>query len=284
MRQQYEEAELTRRKIHEEAFLKLSQGHQRVLDELIKRTDEERELLLKRERAKARQLSLEAYGSLLASTEELGLQQNLQESLLETLRIPFAITEPEHNELKRKARLALYVSVLRGAWQKGKPSEEDVENLKSLQMLYGLSDEEHMVLTRGAKKDLGLPDETAIILVVEDDPFVLGFICSVLKKTYQTVLAAKNVDEATATTLHARPALILCDHHLGSDSMSGIAFYEKMQQNKYGDSLKDVPFVLMSAVRDEFFLRSAKNLGIRALLTKPFSQESLERTLKEALQ
>lgn len=283
MRQQYEKAEATRRKIHEEAFVKMSQEHQHTHDELVKQMEEDRELLLKREREKSKQLSLEAYESLLALTEDIGFQQNLQESFLQTLRKPFSITDEEHNNLKRKIRLSSYMSVLRGAWNKGKPSEEDVENLKSLQILYELSDDENLLLARTVKKDLGLPDETAVILVVDDDPVVQEFICHILNQTYRTVLAAKSVDEAVTASSHNRPELILCDHHLGSESISGITFYEKIQQNKYGDSLKDVRFVLMSALRDKFFLESIKSLGIKALLPKPFTKESLEMTLREAL-
>lgn len=283
MKQQYEEAEATRRKVHEEAFLKMSQEHQRALDGLVKRMEEQQEQSLAGEREKSKRLSLEAYQSLLASTEEFGLERNLQDSLLRAVRIPFSISDEEHNELKRKVQLASYMSALRGAWQKGKPTVEDIESLLSLQALYGLSDEEHLKLTRAAKKDVGLPDETAVILVVEDDRIVREFICNILKQTYKTVLAAKNADEAIATALQTRPALILCDHHLGADSVSGVTFYEKIQQNTYRDTLKDVPFVLMSALRDEFFLKSAKNLGIKTILPKPFTAESLERALRDAL-
>lgn len=283
MNQQFEEAETTRRKIHEDAFLKLSEEHQRTRDEIVKQMEEDRELLLRREREKSRQLALEAYETLLALTEEIGFHRDLREPLLQALRKPFSITDEEHHELKRKIQLASYMSVLREAWQKGKPSEEDVENLKNLQNLYGISDDENLLLTRTAKKDLGLPDETAVILVVDDDPVVQEFICHTLKQTYRTVFVAKNVDEAVATTLHNQPALILCDHHLGPDSINGITFYEKIQKNTYGDSLKNARFVLMSALRNEFFLASVKNLGISALLPKPFTKESLEKTLREAL-
>jgi CheY-like chemotaxis protein len=283
LKRQYEEAEAARRKIHEEAFLKMSEEHQRAHDDLVKRMEEEREIFQQREREKSRQISLDAYQSVLASTEEIGLQPNLQAPLLQALRIPLSITEKEHNDLKREVHLASYMSALRGALQKGAPSEEDAENLKNLQILYGLTDEEHRTLTRAAKKDLGLPDETAVILVVDDDPVVQDFICHILKQTYRTVLSAANVDEAIEAASHNRPALILCDHHLGPGSISGIAFYEKILQNKYGNSLKDAHFVLMSAVRDEFFLKSARSLGIKTILPKPFTKESLESTLRDAL-
>lgn len=283
MNQQFEEAEANRRKIHEDAFLKLSEEHQRTRDELVKQMEEDRELLLRREREGSRQVALEAYETLLALTEEIDLHRDLRDRLLEALRKPLSITDKEHDELKRKIELASYVSVLREAWQKGKPSEEDVGNLKNLQNLYGISDDENLLLTRKAKKDLGLPDETAVILVVDDDPVVQEFICHTLKQTYRNVFVAKNVDEAVATTSHNQPALILCDHRLGPDSINGITFYERIQKNTYGDSLKNARFVLMSGLRNEFFLASVKNLGISALLPKPFTKESLEETLREAL-
>ncbi len=140
IKQQYEEAEAALRAIHQETFNKMAEENQRSRDELVQRMDEQREELLQREKERTRQILLEAYKALLASMEELGVHQSLHEPLLQALRIPFSISEEEHNNLKRRVHLDLYVSVLRGAWQKGRPTGEDVVNLKSLQTLYGLSD------------------------------------------------------------------------------------------------------------------------------------------------
>ncbi len=138
-------------------------------------------------------------------------------------------------------------------------------------------------MTKSAKKDLGLPDDTAVILVVDDDPVIQQFVGHILKRTYHSVLFAATVGDAIKTMQENLPALILCDLHLGPDSISGVTFYEKLRQGEYGDTLKGVTFVLMSALHDEFFVKSANSLGIKTFLSKPFTRESLENTVKEAL-
>jgi YesN/AraC family two-component response regulator len=79
------------------------------------------------------------------------------------------------------------------------------------------------------------------------------------------------------------PSLIISDVNLGVGAMSGFSFYEKITTGVYGDELKSVAFILMSSMEDEFFVRSAKQLGVRAYLAKPFTRESLESTVKHAL-
>ena len=39
----------------------------------------------------------------------------------------------------------------------------------------------------------------------------------------------------------------------------------------------------MSSMEDEFFVRSAKQMGVKAYLAKPFTRESLEAMVKNAL-
>jgi DNA-binding NarL/FixJ family response regulator len=39
----------------------------------------------------------------------------------------------------------------------------------------------------------------------------------------------------------------------------------------------------MSAMEGEFFVRSAKQLGVKAYIPKPFTKELLEATVKNAL-
>ena len=283
MRRHYEDARMSRRVILQDTYAKLMKENERAREELVQRMNEERGALLKREAEKTRQLSLDAYRSLLTSMEELQIQQPYHETLLQALRIPFSITDEEHRDLKRKVQFARYASVLRGVWEKGKPTEEDLVSLKSLQSLYQLSDEEHSSLTKSVKKELGLPDEDAVILVLDDDPVLQKFLVHILRQTYRTVLTAKNVDEAVAEAKQGHPSLILSDLHLGPESISGVTFYEKIQQNEYGESLKGIPFVLMSALRDEFFVKSAKGLGIKTFLPKPFTKHELEAAVKEAL-
>jgi CheY-like chemotaxis protein len=79
------------------------------------------------------------------------------------------------------------------------------------------------------------------------------------------------------------PSIIISDVNLGMGVMSGFSFYEKIIAGTYGNELKSVAFILMSSLEDEFFVRSAKQMGVKAYLAKPFTRESLETTVKNAL-
>ena len=79
------------------------------------------------------------------------------------------------------------------------------------------------------------------------------------------------------------PSLIISDVNLGVGVMSGFSFYEKIKAGTYGEELKSVPYVLMSSLEDEFFVRSAKQMGVKSYLAKPFTRESFELVVKNAL-
>ena len=79
------------------------------------------------------------------------------------------------------------------------------------------------------------------------------------------------------------PSLIISDINLGTGMMSGFTFYEKIKAGTYGDALKDIPYILMSSMEDEFFIKAAKQMGVRAYMSKPFTRESLEALVKKTL-
>ena len=283
IKQQFADAEAARKAIQDETFVKMREENDRARRDLMAQMEEQRSVMQQRESSRLREITLNAYHSLLEAMGELGVQQSLHEPLLHAMRVPFALSEDEHLEFRRKAHISLFASVLRGAWRQGKPSDEDLLNLKSLQEMYGISDLERQALTKAAKKDLGLPDEDAVILVVDDDPVVQKFIGHILRQTYKTVLTATSVNEAIDKIRQCPPMLVLCDLHLGPDSISGVTFYEKLHAGEHGDSLRRVSFILMSALRDEFFVKSAKQIGINMFLPKPLTKEVLERTVHEVL-
>ncbi|HEY6951610.1 MAG TPA: response regulator, partial [Bacteroidota bacterium] len=80
-----------------------------------------------------------------------------------------------------------------------------------------------------------------------------------------------------------KPSLIVCDVNLSSPEISGFTFCERLKEGSYGESLKDTPFVIMSAVADDFFIKAARQLGSKAYLPKPFTREKLETVVRSAL-
>jgi CheY-like chemotaxis protein len=277
-------AEAERKKIQEEAFLKMKEEQKRAQEELILQMEEERNTLLEREREKAKQQEIDAYRTLMKLMIQLAVPAEMQTSLLQSLKISFSISDTEHMEAERSVQVGAYVDAMKALWQNGKPSEEDSVHLKNLQQFFKISDDEHISITKQVKKELGLPDETAIIVVIDDDASIRKYVEHILRKTYLNVITAASAEDALTEMKNISPSLIISDVNLGAGVMSGFTFYEKIAAGTYGDNLKSAAFVLMSAIEGEFFVRSAKQLGVKAFLPKPFTKESLEAMIKHALE
>lgn len=63
---------------------------------------------------------------------------------------------------------------------------------------------------------------------------------------------------------------IICDYDM--PKMSGVEFFEKIKQD---DSTKELPFLLISGYSDQTFIIKAIEIGIKNILIKPFSKQSL---------
>lgn len=281
--QQVKVAEAERKRIEDEAFLKMKEEHKRSQDELIQQMEDERNAILEREREKTKERELNAYQTLMKLMIQLAVPAEMQSSLLQSLKISFSISDSEHIESERSVQVSAYVDAVRTLWQHGNPKTEDLIHLKNLQQFFKISDEEHNSIISRVKKDLGLPDETAVIYVIDDDPAIRKYVEHILKKTYHTVITAANAESALKEIEKTPPSLIVSDVNLGAGVISGFTFYEKIISGTYGETLKSVAFVLMSSLEDEFFVRSAKQLGVKAYISKPFTRESLEATVKQAL-
>ncbi|MGD0036992.1 MAG: response regulator, partial [Bacteroidota bacterium] len=281
--QQYKTAEEERKIIQEEAFLKMKEEQKRAQDELIHHMEEERDSLLERERDKSKQRELDSYRTMMKLMMQLAVPAEMQSSLLQSLKISFSISDTEHMEGERSVQVSAYIDAVRKLWQSGNPSEEDLMHLKNLQQFFNISDDEHISITKRTKKELGIPDDTAVIVVIDDDPSIRKYVEHILKKTYKTVITAATAETALPEIQKVTPSLIISDVNLGVGMMSGFSFYEKIVAGTYGAELKSVPYVLISSLEDEFFVRSAKQMGVRAYLAKPFTRESLEATVKNAL-
>ena len=266
--------------IQQEAFAKLAEEHRKNQDEILRQFDEERKTIVQREETKAKETALTTLESVFFLMMRLNVELDTQDVILQTIRMSFGVSEEEYAAARKSSQHLTYANAIRSAWENGKPTPEELELLTNLKQTYQISDEEHQEIVKKVKKELGLPDETAVILVIDDDPAILRFIEHTLKRTYQAVLTATGVHEALTLIQQTMPALILCDVQM--PVMGGLTFFTKIQNDEYGKQLKSVPFLMMSALSDEFFIESTKKLGIKSYVTKPFTREVLEETVRQA--
>jgi CheY-like chemotaxis protein len=273
--------EAARVSLHEEAFEKVRLENAAVQDELRRQFEQEKANWVEQEQVKTKERLREAYKAILVMMD-MSMPSEHLESLLLSLRTILDVSDSEHSDMLRSVQVNSYIDTLRAAWQKGKIVDEEKQLLAHLCELYGISQEEHENLTKQVKRQLGLPEEVASILAIDDSRDILVFVDHVLKKTYANIRIAGSVKEAVSKIGEEMPALILCDVMM--PEIGGFAFFDLIQKGEYGEEIKNVPFIFMSGCSDEYMKKIAEDLGVNKYLAKPFSKETLVKTVKDMLE
>lgn len=115
------------------------------------------------------------------------------------------------------------------------------------------------------------------VLVVDDEVNVRNAMATVLGSIGFNVILARDGTDALVCAAEKRHELRLVITDLHMPQMGGIQFVRTLQR-----MLPDVAIIVASGridARDEAELRS---LGLQILLSKPFSQETLTRALRQA--
>lgn len=120
----------------------------------------------------------------------------------------------------------------------------------------------------------------ALILIVDDDTWYRTLLVQMLRKDgYRTAEAADGV-EAIATMRERRPDAVIMDMLM--PNMDGANTIVEMEQQGFS-----LPLIAMSGgrrtVTPEFNLESARLLGAKTGLTKPFTIAQLRGALAAAL-
>lgn len=107
------------------------------------------------------------------------------------------------------------------------------------------------------------------VLVVDDDPAILGFVQMALSDEGYEVVTATNGQRALAEIGKKEPDVILLD--LTMPIMNGYEFYEALQNRKNGVS--QIPVVIMTA--GQRAREAQEELGAAGYLSKPFHLDEL---------
>lgn len=114
------------------------------------------------------------------------------------------------------------------------------------------------------------------ILLVEDNPQQLDYLTRVLENGGYHVIKTGEASTALKILQTASPDLILSD--LNMPAMDGIEFCKQVYLNDY---CLGIPFVIISAIHDNFFKNQASDAGAIDYIFKPFTSEKLLDSLKE---
>ena len=200
---------------------------------------------------------------------------------LRKVRQMFDITQQEHEEAEKQVHTEAYVDSLKTAWRDGVISSTENEVLQLMRQRFNISMEEHMSAETQilwARNNNALTKGT--ILIVDDDRTMLLSFAASLKKHGYDVLTAESIDKAINLLDQTMPLLILSDLMFGSGQRTGLEFYQYVRSNV---KFKEIPFLLMSGISDEFVVRAGVRMGVDDFLTKPFSLELLLATIEGKL-
>lgn len=109
-----------------------------------------------------------------------------------------------------------------------------------------------------------------VILAVDDQPITLATVADILQDAGYEVLTATNGLEALELMEDQTPDLIVSD--ITMPEMDGYQFYEAVRANS---TWRLIPFIFLTAQREQDFIRRGYSLGADLYLIKPIDVEDL---------
>ncbi len=120
------------------------------------------------------------------------------------------------------------------------------------------------------------------ILVVDDEPDVVTYLCAVLRDNGYEAIEAYDGEEALAKIAKDRPDLVTLD--VTMPEMTGVKAYRKMKED---EKLRAIPVVIVTGVAHDFkqFISSRTQVPAPdGYLEKPVTPEALLAEVERLLQ
>lgn len=200
-----------------------------------------------------------------------GALNESEKAELKKVREIFRISDVEHAQLERLVQIDAYVEALQIALRDGDLTHNEEKVLEIMRQKYGITLQEHMSAEAKILWAKAHPKSKASILIVEDEASILKPLVLQLQKHGYDVLAAESVEAALEIVKKDTPAIILSDL-MFPGGLTGLQFYDLVRQTP---QLKQTPFLLMSAIKDEFIIRAGMRMGVDNFIAKPFKLEDL---------
>ena len=124
------------------------------------------------------------------------------------------------------------------------------------------------------------------ILVIDDEPDILTYITSILKKNGYSYVTASDGVEGMEKATGEKPDLITLD--LLMPERTGIKLYRELRKD---EDLKTIPVIMITGIASEAshfadfkkFIYERKIPGPEGFIEKPFQPEDLLQKIKDAL-
>jgi len=115
-----------------------------------------------------------------------------------------------------------------------------------------------------------------VLLLIDDEALILAALRRVLRGEGYEILTAESAAAGLSLLEQQRVDLVVSDQKM--PGMNGIELLEIVAQR-----YPELPRILLTGWPEEIPESRLRELGIRALLPKPWNDELLKRTLRESL-
>lgn len=116
------------------------------------------------------------------------------------------------------------------------------------------------------------------ILLIEDNEDIRSNTAEILELSNYTVIMAENGKVGVSKALESKPDLIICD--IMMPELDGYGVLHAIQKN---ESIKNTPFIFLTAKTERADIRRGMELGADDYLTKPFNGTELLNTVESRL-
>ena len=222
----------------------------------------------------------ERYRQLMMQSWRTGSLSLQAAASLDMIRVKLNISIAEHLELESDVKAESYVSAMRKGILDNTISLDNLASLESLQRKYGITSEDHIVVERKLLRSLFGKERKGTILFVDDDLALVELIQMILSEVGYQVVTATSPEQAIHELKNLTPDLILCDIRFPESTLDGYAIYDFVRS---AAELVAVPFIFLTAVKDEAMERLGLQLGVDDYLTKPFNNDTLHSVIEGKL-
>ena len=115
------------------------------------------------------------------------------------------------------------------------------------------------------------------VLVIDDEPKIVGILKSFLEAKGLTVLTASDGEQGMTVALKEQPDLVLCDVKM--PKKDGYMFLKEFRER----SPKRCPFIFVTAKEEPQDIMTGYRLDADFYVTKPFQLEELYKNMEKLL-
>ncbi len=196
------------------------------------------------------------------------------------LRDVLDLSFEDHLECEGEVRLQVYVTEVEKEIRKGNVKSGDESILETIKRKYQITPEESAGFESHILAAFQRAVMKAVILVVDDELPFLDTVRPVLEGYGYSVLTKQSPSEALKLLETTHVDMIISDVMFSGTEGDGFSFYERVQRIPH---LRKAPFIIMSGMRESFFVRTGIQLGVDDYLTKPVDPDMLAAVVEGKL-